>query len=252
MAVCGECGARFEPTTKQRENIAKGNTVYCTRPCLYLSRGRHSKARWENGVMPAWGSPAQIAARDRLVEHSRVNKITGPAHSNWKGGKWSKEAQAARRVKWLAQVERRAAAPKEYPCMVCDVWFELNKSQRLKWYKYGSSVGYCCSHCKCRTSITNVPPHYYAPAECSKCEKMFTPGEQQRLHRRDNPDAELCCSKDCLREKQVERLANYREANGIMQGPTHAGWKTGWHSKQAQETRHLIYSIKKFINEGVK
>lgn len=200
--------------------------------------------------MPAWGSPAQVAAAERLIEHNRNNKLMGPAHPNWKGGAWSNEAKAKRKVKWQQQLDRRGAVPKEYPCMLCGVGFTFSQSQRERWYKYGSGVRYSCPHCVNKTAMADIPPYYYAPAECSECSRVFAPQENQRAHRIKHPDTELFCSNKCLTASRTRRLAYYNETNGIMQGPTHPSWKTGWHSKQAQEARRLVYSIKKFINEG--
>lgn len=249
MATCGECGADFAPTEKQRENLRAGRTVYCTKPCLYLSRSRHSRARWESGQMPKERSEKQRAAAKRLGEYSRANKITGPAHPQWKGGEWTNEAKAARRARWEQEKARRAGVP-DRPCMVCGITFKLNSAQRGLWYKHGDAKRYCCSLCRGNEQIVRVPPFYYAPAVCAECDTVFNPQENQRVHRYKHPDAELFCSPECVHTIRVRRLAQYREINGVMKGPTHPSWKTGWHSKQAQEARHLVHHIKKFINEG--
>lgn len=201
--------------------------------------------------MPAWGSEGQRAAAKRLGEYNLANKKFGPEHPNWKGGAWTKEAKAKRRARWEQLVERREAVPKQYPCMLCGVGFTFSVGQRERWYKHGSSVRYSCSHCRGKTLMSEKPPYYYAPAECAKCEAMFTPNENQRVHRHENPDADMFCSNTCLTEFREEMLGRYREQNGVIEGPTHPSWKTGWHSKQAQEARHLVHHIKKYIKEGV-
>lgn len=247
-AVCGECGSGFTPTKKQRENAAAGKAVYCSSPCLHLSRGRHSRARWANGVMPAWGSPAQVAARDKLVEYNRARNITGPAHPQWKSGKWSNEAKAERRTAWEKEKERRASVPAKVPCMVCGTGFALSSAQRHLWYRHGANKGYCCSMCVGNEQIVKVPPHYYAPAVCSRCSVRFAPNENQRAHRYKNPDASIYCSDICLTKARAAQLAPY---HGVMEGPTHPSWKGGGWSKQVVEAQQFRTKIKRFIKEGV-
>lgn len=251
---CTTCGKEFTLTPSQRNKVKnRPNTgLYCSTECLHHSRGLHSRARWESGEMPAWGSPAQKAAAKRLGEYSRIHKVTGPAHPQWKGGAWTNEAKADRARRSKKAQERRAAAPKEYPCAVCEVWFEFNSSQRQRWYKHGASVRYCCSHCRSRSSVVTHPPYYYAPAECAGCTVVFTPNQGQRGQRHRNPDVEMFCSDTCVGDARIKRLAAYREVNGVMAGPTHPSWKTGSHSKEMQEARNLMHQIKKFINQGAK
>lgn len=250
---CTTCGKMFTLSRSQRDKIKSrpGTGLYCSTECLYASRKHHSRAMWENGKIPPWGSERQRAAAKKLGEYSRANKKFGPDHPNYKLGEWTKEAKAKRRARWKQLVERREAAPKQYPCMLCGVGFAFSARQRERWYEYGSSVRYSCSHCKNKSPMAEKPPYYYAPAECTKCGVMFTPQENQRTHRYENPDADIFCSFRCVTEFREEMLTRYREQNGVMQGPTHPSWKTGWHSKQAQEARRLVHHIKKHIKEGV-
>jgi hypothetical protein len=49
-----------------------------------------------------------------------------------------------------------------------------------------------------------------------------------------------------------DKLEAHRDINGVMKGPTHPSWKTGWHSKEVREAKSLIHNIKKSIKEGAR
>ena len=267
---CTICGKMFVLTDSQREKIkTRPNTgLYCSKPCLYLSRGQHSRARWESGKMPAWGSPAQMAARDRLVAHNRDNKRTGPAHPQWKGGYYSKEAKEERRVRWEQEKARRASVPQSVPCMLCGADVPLTSQKRSRWLAKGTDTRFCCESCWKNLNKKSpaqksqvltrreyrpaelIASGYYDDASCHECKTVFTPSLNQRTHRKYHPDAHLCCSSECLGAFRARNIMKYREIHGIMEGPTHPSWKGGGHSKQVQETLQLITKIKKFINQG--
>jgi hypothetical protein len=100
--------------------------------------------------------------------------------------------------------------------------------------------------------MADKPAYYYAPAECSGCKTVFNPRQDQRIHRDRNPDADIFCSEGCVSIFRQQRLAEYRDINGVMKGPTHPSWKTGSHSKEMQQAKSLIHNIKKSIKEGAK
>jgi len=255
---CTTCGEPFMLSPSQRDKIkVRPNTgLYCSTECLHKSRVVNFQKRRESGKLPVWGTPAQVASAKKLGEYSLANKRFGPAHPMWKGGKHTEEAKAKRRAKRRVireqKEERRAPVPKQYPCMLCGVGFTFGGSQRERWYKYGTSVRYCCSHCKPSVMMADKPAYYYAPAECSGCKTVFNPQQNQRIHRDKNPDAHIFCSYTCVTRFREDTLETYRDINGVMKGPTHPSWKTGWHSKEVQQAKSLIHNIKKSIKEGAR
>lgn len=255
---CTTCGVQFILSPSQRDKIkTRPNTgLYCSTECLHKSRVVNFQKRRESGKLPVWGTPAQVASAKKLGEYSLANKRFGPAHPGWKGGKHTEEAKAKRRAKRKVireqREERRAAGPKQYPCMLCGVGFEFTYAQLGRWNKYGSTVRYCCSHCKPSVMMADKPAYYYAPAECGGCKTVFNPRQDQRIHRDRNPDADIFCSEACVSIFRQQRLAEYRDINGVMKGPTHPSWKTGWHSKEVREAKSLVHNIKKSIKEGAK
>lgn len=273
---CTTCGKMFTLSSSQRDKFKSrpGTGLYCSTECLYASRKRHSRALWENGKMPPWGSERQRAAAKKLGEYSRANKKFGPDHPNYKLGEWTYEAKAERRARYEARKARRAAAPVVVPCMACGESTELTQHQRERWYKDGPQARFCCKACwqakdsgenteraiNARRALASPKGYdysqrmaegYYDDATCAECGTVFSPDIEQRVHRKKYPDAAQYCSFECVTEVRMRRLENYRAENGVMQGPTHPSWKTGWHSKQAQEARRLVHHIKKHIKEGV-
>ena len=264
---CTTCGVPFMLSPSQRDKIkTRPDTgLYCSTECLHKSRVVNFQKRRESGKLPVWGTPAQIASAKKLGEYSLANKRFGPAHPMWKGGKHSNKAKTERQMQWEQIKAFRNSAPKSLPCIACGEDTTLSPTQRQKWYNKGDATRICCSPCfSARSEKRNVyraiqPRHarlkasgYYDDTACGTCQKIFTPSSEQRTHRVKYPKSHHYCSEACVSIFRQQCLAEYRDINGVMKGPTHPSWKTGWHSKEMQQAKSLVHNIKKSIKEGAR
>lgn len=236
---CYYCGAMFQGSRYQVSKFRRsGGTkkVCCSPDCVREHRAQNAKKMHEQGRLK-WGSPAQIKA------FSRSGPLGERAH-NWKGGKHSAAEKAASKERGAAM---RAARDAIRPtCARCGLEFKANSGQRVK-YRSGEGIRFFCPECRVHPSYHLYRVNstfdaadeagYYADAECTGCNVVFTPNPAQRTYRLNNKGRNIYCTDECRKHY-------------MPKGECSPGWKHGFYSVPMKQVRVLRHKIKKLIEEG--